>query len=42
MELVRYKKAGPSFFIALTKYFAKASFMWSGSKNTFAASTKGS
>jgi hypothetical protein len=35
------KKTGPSFFIALTKLFTKPSFVLSGGKNTFAASTKG-
>jgi hypothetical protein len=35
------KKTGLSFFIALTKFFTKPSFIWSGGKNTNAASTKG-
>jgi hypothetical protein len=33
---------GLSFFIALTKFFTKPSFIRSIGKNTFAASTKGS
>jgi hypothetical protein len=37
----RYKKKGPSFFIGLTQFFTEPSFIWSGCKNTFAASTKG-
>jgi hypothetical protein len=36
------KKTGPSFFIALKKCFTKPIFIWHSSKNTFAASTKGS
>lgn len=38
----RYRKARPSFCIALTKLFTKLSFIWSGNKNTFTASTKAS